>query len=192
MTVKLSPSKLKLQQDYINSIQKHNIDVENRIIYVAGDTTQDQFVQFEKNLRFLTDLDDTSTITITIISDGGDWYSGQAFYDAIRECKTEIITVASGSVASAATLIFLAGDIRLAHEHVTFLVHDVTHTSEAKATDVEAELKEVKRQGHIMWDLYAKHTNKSKSYWKKKCVGEYYMSAEEAVNIGFADRIITF
>jgi len=183
-------NKNKEYQDIINKIQSDNIDIENRIVYVVGETSQEQAIQFEKNLRFLVDIDSKKEVTIIIISDGGCWYSAQSIYDTMTQCKTPITTIATGSVASAATIVFLAGDTRIAHPHTTFLVHDVTHTSEAKATDVEAELKEVKRQGIVMWDLYAKHTNKTKAYWKKKCVGEYYFSAEEALDIGFVDTIL--
>jgi len=190
MPPKKKSNNIKEQQDILHSIQKDNIDIDNRIIYVVSDTTQEQAVQFEKNLKFLSDLDKKKPISIIIISDGGDWYAGQSMYDAVIACESPIITIATGSVASAATIVFLAGDTRLVSPHTTFLVHDVTHSSEAKATDVEAELKAVKRQGHVMWGLYAERTNKTKAFWKKKCVGEFYFSAAEAVKIGFAHKVM--
>jgi ATP-dependent protease ClpP protease subunit len=64
-----------------------------------------------------------SIVTVNIHSLGGDANHALAIYDALKEHSAKIITKISGMCASAATVIFMAGNERKMSENALMLVH---------------------------------------------------------------------
>jgi len=63
-------------------------------------------------------------ITIYINSSGGWLNTTQQILNAMEDCDAEITTIADGRVASAATLIFMAGANRIIKDNSTFMFHN--------------------------------------------------------------------
>lgn len=73
-------------------------------------------------------LSKTSAIYLKISSTGGLLHAGFAAYQYLRSLNVPIITYNFGNVESAAMLLYLAGDMRYAAPHSTFLLHDFNWT----------------------------------------------------------------
>ena len=124
-----------------------------------------------------------------INSFGGSVYDGLALYDAIRDCKSEIVTLGMGKIMSMATFVFLAGDKRYISKRSTIMVHEISDWIGGQMTDLKIQVKESERLADILLDIYCDRTNEKKSYWKK-LKRESYFSPEEAVRVGMAHGII--
>lgn len=176
----------------IRRVHESNIDISNRDIYVFEEITENSFKEFSKNLKFFENMNPFTNVTIHIMSNGGDWYSALGYYDLIKSSTLKTTAIGYGSVSSSASIIFLACDNKLLHKYSTILLHDGSESLEYKPKDAENVLKEVNRQSNIMYEIYAESTNKDFEFWKLNCGTEFYISAEEAVEYGFADKIIGY
>ena len=65
-------------------------------------------------------------VTLYIKSEGGDIFEGFSGMDHIENSKLHITTVADGCCASAATFLFLAGDVRIVNKHSYLLIHQIS------------------------------------------------------------------
>ena len=140
-----------------------------------------------------------SEVTVNINSPGGDLYMGIAIHNALRSLNCKVKTVIQGIAASAASIIFCAGDERLVYPGSVLMVHGVlTHVdlwgymNEGDITDAIQELKQTKKALATMNEAiaatYASITGKSKEEHLALISGsgEKYMTAEDAINEGFA------
>jgi ATP-dependent Clp protease, protease subunit len=67
--------------------------------------------------------DGVSRVVLCIASPGGWIAKAMAVYNMLRALPVELVTHAVGEVASAANMPFLAGDVRYACPHATFMFH---------------------------------------------------------------------
>ena len=138
-------------------------------------------------------------VTVNINSPGGDLYMGLAIHNALRSLNCKVKTVIQGIAASAASIIFCAGDERLVYPGSVLMVHGVlTHVdfcgymNEDDIADTISELKQTKKALGVMNEsiaaTYASVTGKSKEEHLARISGngEEYMTAEDAISEGFA------
>lgn len=140
-----------------------------------------------------------SEVTVNINSPGGDLYMGIAIHNALRSLNCKVKTVIQGIAASAASIIFCAGDERLVYPGSVLMVHGVlTHVdlwgymNEGDITDAIQELKQTKKALATMNEAiaatYASVTGKSKEDHLALIsgTGEKYMTANDAISEGYA------
>lgn len=163
------------------------IDLESRRIQLDMDVTD---VMSSLVFRALLKMADISNepIEIYLSSYGGEAYSGLAIYDAIRSSPCDIIIYANGKIMSAGVLIFLAGDVRYASKHTTFMMHSVSSGTEGKVKDQEIDVMESKRINNIMLDILAERTKMKRNWWYRKILShDQYFDATYAKEIGMVD-----
>jgi len=105
---------------------------------------------------------------------------------------TKITCVVDGMAASAGLYLLEVCDTRLATPGSVYLAHEVSATLEGKPSDIERASKMM----HDLSDVYlrgiAARLNISFEELKKRTTDkDYWFSAEEAVQIGAVDRIIS-
>lgn len=139
----------------------------------------------------------TNEFTIHINSGGGDVIEGFAIYDYLVSLKNagyQIKTEGQGIVGSIATVIFQAGDTRELHPNTDFFIHNpyVTPFGEPMDASKAGALADMlqKTEDKIL-DFYVKHTSKSKEDIKVKMNAQTSFTATEAVEWGFADKVLT-
>lgn len=144
-------------------------------------------------IRHWTMRDPGMPITITINSPGGLVTDGLAMYDAImrlRETGSHVTTRASGVAASMAAVLLQAGTERLVDPHAKILIHE--GSAEISGTRAEIEDRQFVHDLLLsdILDILASRAKLSKrqiqSRWRRK---DWWMSAEDAVKNGFADRV---
>ena len=204
--------------DAVHEIHINGVDIANNEIYLVGEESYNSGAgieeaaepgveylmsnRFIKNLNILSKNTD-NIITIHMKTCGGHWGEGMAIYDAIKACKNEVTIINYTHARSMSSLIFLAADKRIMMPHSTYMIHEGTiHAGgTVKQFRTEAEQNEIAMKQ--MMNIYVEHLL-TKSYWKGKSSAqihnwltknmrdkeEFYMSAEEAVEYGFADEIM--
>lgn len=136
-------------------------------------------------------------VTINIMSPGGSVTDGLALYDTIlrlRRAGHEVTTRGMGMVASMASVLLQAGDVRILDKRAKLLIHEGSSTFSKGASMSEGELEDLqffrKMVREDILDIYVSRSNMSKrqieTKWKRR---DWILSADEALKYGFVDRV---
>jgi len=144
-------------------------------------------------LLFLQSEDPKKEINIYINSPGGSISAGLAIYDTMQFVQPDIVTIAMGMAASMAQVLLTAGTKgkRFALPNARILMHQPMGGTQGQATDIEIYTKEMLRIRSSLFDIIAKHTDKKAEQIKKDADRDFYMTAEEALEYGIIDKILT-
>lgn len=147
----------------------------------------------ETIIRQLLDLDRESDeeITIFINSPGGAVTSLFSIIDVMQACRSSIRTVVVGQAASAAAIIAACGDKRLITENSEVMIHEVLSISFGTTSQLQEDMKRVEEMQNRIINVLSKKTKKTREQLQlmiKKT--DKYLSASEAVRMGFCDTII--
>lgn len=171
--------------------EKSGVRRVGRTVYFFADVDADSVCEAIMHLQHLESDKSNRPIQFIICSDGGNCYDGLALYDKLRSSDHQIVTVATGLVASMGTCIFLAGDERYATENARFMVHQVSTGGEYRLQDAKIDIAETETLEEIMLDINADRTDKSlKSLKNDRKNGDTYFGAEKALEDGYIERVI--
>ena len=153
----------------------------------GGGIFADEFV------RDLNSLGAVNQITCRINSGGGDIFAAVAIYTQLKMHAAKIICVIDGLAASAATLILMAGDVIQMPTGAMIMIHDPLavlmgmYKSEelAKQADTLDTIKE------SIVAIYTERTGTSKAKLADMMAEETWMTADQAIELGFADQKIS-
>jgi ATP-dependent Clp protease protease subunit len=142
--------------------------------------------QFQKEL---TAMGKVSTINLRINSPGGDVFDGLAIYNQLKSHPARVVVDVDGLAASIASVIAMAGDeIRMASNSMMMIhnPHGMAVGDAAEMSRVGALLGQVKGS---LSSTYAARTGQKATQLDAWMDDETWMSAETAVQYGFADAI---
>lgn len=137
----------------------------------------------------LTAMGKVSTINLRINSPGGDVFDGVAIYNQLKSHPARVVVDIDGLAASIASIIAMAGDeIRIA-SNAMMMIHNPHGMAIGDSTEmqrVSALLTQVK--GNLT-DTYAARTGNSREQLNAWMDDETWLTAETAVQHGFADAV---
>src|SRR5215217_4539982 len=129
-------------------------------------------------------------ITVSLNSGGGDVFAGVAMYNALRKHDGNVTIRVDGLAASIASIIAMAGDkiimspgsMMMIHKPWTFAMGDSTEMEKVKGVLDSIE--------QSMLPIYTARTGKTTEDIQEMLESETWMTAQEAVELGFADEFI--
>jgi ATP-dependent Clp protease protease subunit len=144
-------------------------------------------------ILFLDGQNTEKDINLYINSPGGSVTAGLAIYDTIQYVKSSVQTICLGQAASIAALILAAGapGKRLVLPSSRVVIHQPWGGAQGQARDIGIHAKEILRLKKITTDYFAHHTGKAPDQIAVDLERDFFMSAEEAVTYGIADRVLT-
>jgi ATP-dependent Clp protease protease subunit len=144
-------------------------------------------------LLHLESEDPDKDINLYINSPGGDVSALLAIYDTMQYIKPDVSTICMGQAASAAAVLVLAGTKgkRYALPHSRILLHQPHGGAQGQAVDIEIQAKEITRYRKLLEELIAEHTGQPLDKVSKDTDRDYILTAEEAVEYGVVDEVIT-
>ena len=164
----------------------------HREVELVGEVDAASVNALVRQLRYLQRQDPEGQITLFINSPGGSVDSGMALYDVMQAVSCPIRTVCVGLAASMAALLFVSGSRRDMLPHSRIMIHDPlivrTGGSALKLKAVSDDLMETRQ---IIARVISEHSGKSLEVVLAKTATDSYFRAEEAVEFGLADHIIT-
>ncbi len=168
--------------------------LDNSVHFLVGEIDEDNINECIKWLVY-ENLDSRSKVlTLYINSTGGDLYSAFALIDIIKNSNHTVRTIAVGAAMSAAFLIFASGDQgeRYCGKHTSLMCHQFSDTQEGKYHDIKATMKDSELSNQRMVDILKEATGLAPSVVKKKLLpaSDVYLTPEEAVELGIADKIL--
>jgi ATP-dependent Clp protease, protease subunit len=132
-------------------------------------------------------------INLYINSPGGSMTTLFAIYDTMQYIKPDVSTIVMGQAASAAAVLSLSGarGKRYALPHARILLHQPYGGAEGQAVDIEIQAKEIVRNRELMNEIIATHTGQPFEKVSKDTDRDFIMTADQAVEYGAVDEIIT-
>ena len=130
--------------------------------------------------------------TLVLKSPGGDAGSFFAIYDAMQ-LDGDWTTVGTGEIASAAALLVSSGVIRVLTPHTRLMLHRgiIDPPAGLNASSLGGYSQEMNWWEAQIYRILAKTTGTSVEKWQKRLApGDLFLSADEAVKLKLADRIV--
>ena len=160
-----------------------------RIIFINDAITPKLAAEVTRDLLILGSESD-KPITIVIDSPGGNTDAGLAIIDMMRIVDCPIKCFCTCLAASMAAVIFTQGDERLMLEHARLMLHETKVMGDI--TGGSETLREItKRLGEtddVINELISRKSGKTKKEIAKLCSFDNFMTAEQAIKLGFADK----
>lgn len=129
-------------------------------------------------------------VTVRINSPGGDVSAGVAIYNYLNEHDGDVTVKVDGIAASIASLISMAGDKIIMLPGSMMMVHNPWTFAAGNADDMEQVVEMLKKTGESMVPIYVARTGQSEEKVKELLKAETWMTAEDAVELGFADEAV--
>lgn len=163
------------------------------LIWIIGPIDEDAVERFLSIYHELNAMPEVDKIEVKIISQGGSVSCGIAIAEEIRLSKKKIITIAQGTVASIAVLIFESGHIR----HMTKLSEIMMHKPISVLGENEYSSEELGNlramnlaSEAMMLKVFSEKTGKTPQKIKKDIGAFKTFTAEEALAYGLVDELI--
>jgi len=116
-----------------------------------------------------------------------------AIYDTMQYIKPDINTICIGQAYSMAAVLLAAGTAgkRSSLPHSRIMIHQPLGGFSGQASDIEIQANEILKLREVLYTILAKHTNRSKKQIIKDSDRDYYMKANEALDYGIIDKVLT-
>ena len=131
---------------------------------------------------YFKDSPNRMKVHLYIHSDGGDAYAGISAMAHIRRCPVDVVTIADGFVASAATFLLLAGKERRMCANSKVLIHQLRTGFWGKYSDLLDEVKNTKDLMRTVKKIYKKNTNMEKSQINELLKAEITLNAQKCLD----------
>lgn len=129
-------------------------------------------------------------VTVRINSPGGDVSAGVSIYNMLNEHEGEVTVKVDGIAASIASLIAMAGDKIVMLPGSMMMVHLPWTIAAGNSDDMAQVVEMLQKTGESMIPIYAARTGLSEERVEELLKAETWMTAEDAVELGFADEAI--
>jgi ATP-dependent Clp protease protease subunit len=165
----------------------------DRIIFL-GMPVDDQIANIVMaQLLHLESEDPEQDVNIYINSPGGSVTAGLAIYDTMRFIRCDVATTALGMAASMGAFLLAAGSKgkRNALPNTRILLHQPSGGLAGQVSDVEIHARELMRTKQRMNELLAEMTGQSVEKIERDTDRDYMLGAEDAVEYGLIDRVVS-
>lgn len=142
--------------------------------------------QFKEDLDALGDI---TQLDIYINSGGGDVFAGQAIHSMLKRHSASKTVYVDGLAASIASVIAMAGDKVVMPKNAMMMVHKCWTLAIGNADDMRKMADDMDKIDESIVVAYTEKTGKDAKEIRKLMKAETWMTAEEAVSLGFADEI---
>ena len=167
----------------------------DRIVMLDTDVNENSASLVVAQMLFLEAEDPERDILFYINSPGGVVTAGMAIYDTMQFIKSDVSTIVMGQACSMGSLLAQAGAAgkRLILPYARHMIHQPSGGARGQATDIQIQAQEILKMKKYLTEIYVKHNTAGKTFEELTADMERdnFMSAEEAVAYGLADRIIT-
>ena len=169
--------------------------LKDRVVLLEGEVHDQMANLIVAQLLFLESEDPDKEIFIYINSPGGVVTAGMAMYDTMQFIKCPITTIVMGQACSMGSLLAQAGSPgkRLILPNARHMIHQPSGGARGQATDMLIQVNEILEMKKNLTNIYVKHNSKGKTFEQlaHDMERDNFMSAQEAVEYGLADEVVT-
>lgn len=128
-------------------------------------------------------------ITLRINSPGGSVFDGLAIHNSLKRLSARKTVWIDGIAASIASVIAMAGDEIVMPENAMMMIHDPAGVVVGTAPDMRAMAEALDRIKGGLVSAYRDRTGKPEADIEQLMASETWLTANDAVAAGFADRV---
>lgn len=178
--------------------------LKDRVVMLDTDVNEHTASLLVAQLLFLESEDPDKDICFYINSPGGSVTAGLAIYDTMQFIKPDVQTIVVGQAASMGSMLAQAGTAgkRFVLPESRTMIHRVSsgtqgtrgsvHVQDLQFEDSKRNFEESVRINKRLTELYVRHNTAGKSYEElyETMKFDTFLSAQEAVDFGLADKIV--
>jgi ATP-dependent Clp protease protease subunit len=167
--------------------------LKDRIIMLDTDVNEHSASLIVAQMLFLESEDPDSDILFYINSPGGSVIAGLSILDTMNFIKPDVSTIVMGQAASMGSLLASSGakGKRLILPYARHMIHQVSSGTQGTAIDMRIQLEETLKLNTMLTEIYVQNTGKTYEQLEKDMSRDCFMSAQEAIDYGLADKIIS-
>jgi len=167
--------------------------LKERIIFLSEEVNDTTASLVVAQLLFLESEDPGKDINFYINSPGGSVTAGMAIYETMRYIKCDVSTICMGMAASMGAFLLAGGTKgkRFALPNAEIMIHQPSGGAKGQATDIKIIADNIIKTKRKLNQILAENTGKPLEVIEVDTERDYYMSAEEALEYGIIDGILT-
>ncbi|MDF2669805.1 MAG: Clp protease [Paenibacillus sp.] len=167
--------------------------LKDRIIFLGSAIDDDVANVIIAQLLFLAASDAEKDIHLYINSPGGSVTAGMGIFDTMQFIKPDVSTICVGMAASMGSLLLTAGakGKRFALPNSEVMIHQPLGGVRGQATDIKIHADWIIKTKQKLNNIYVERTGQPYEKIERDTDRDNFMSAEEAVNYGLIDKVIT-
>ena len=167
--------------------------LDDRIIFLSGEINDAVANTVVAQLIYLEGKDPTKDISLYINSPGGSVSAGMAIYDTMNYIKCDVSTICIGMAASMGAFLLAAGTKgkRIALPHSEIMIHQPLGGAQGQASDIKIRAELILRTRDMLNNILSEKTGQPIEQIEKDTDRDNFMTAQQALDYGLIDRIIT-
>jgi ATP-dependent Clp protease, protease subunit len=167
--------------------------LKERVVFLVGPVTEVTANLIVAQMLFLESENPDKDISFYVNSPGGLVSAGLAIYDTMQFVKPDVSTLCIGQAASMGALLLAAGakGKRYCLPNSRVMIHQPMGGFQGQASDVEIHAREILFLKSKLNEIFAKHTGQPVETIQRDTDRDNFLSAEQAVNYGLVDRVLT-
>ena len=164
----------------------------DRIIVLSDEVNDATASLVVAQLLYLEGQDPEKDISFYINSPGGSVTAGLAIYDTMQYIKCDVSTICMGMAASMGAVLFSAGTKgkRYILPNAEVMIHQPLGGAQGQATEILIAADHIKRTKERLNKILAENTGKTIEEIFVDTERDNWLTAEQAVEYGLADKII--
>ena len=168
--------------------------LKDRVIFINGGISTEMSHVIVAQLLFLESENPDKDISLYINSPGGEVTAGMAIYDTMQFIRPDVQTIVMGQACSMGSLLAQAGarGKRVLLPMARHMIHQPSGGSRGQATDMLIQVTEILKMKQVLTEIYVRHNSAGKTFeeFTADMERDNFMSAQEAVDYGLADKIL--
>lgn len=165
----------------------------DRIIFLTGEVEDHMSNLIVGQLLYLESVDPDKDISLYINSPGGVVTAGLGIRDTMNFIKPDVSTICVGQACSMGAMLLTAGakGKRYILPDSRVMFHQPSGGARGMASDIEIQYREIQKMKERLSDMVVEGTGQSREVVDKIMDRDTFLSAQEALDFGCVDRIIT-
>jgi ATP-dependent Clp protease protease subunit len=167
--------------------------VTERTLFLNGTIAEESWFDDEVSPKIFKDElnGGNGDITVWINSPGGDCVAAAQIYNMLRDYKGNVTVKVDGIAASAASVIAMAGDKVLMSPVSMLMIHNPMTVAYGSSDEMQKAIEMLSSVKDSIVNAYEIKTGLSRAKLSHLMDAETWMDANKAVELGFADDILT-
>ena len=167
--------------------------LKDRIIFLGEEVNETTASLVVAQLLFLESEDPNKDIQLYINSPGGMVTAGMAIYDTMQYIKCDVSTICIGLAASMGAFLLAGGTKgkRYALPNAEVMIHQPSGGAKGQATEIQIAAENILKTKARLNRILSENTGKPIEVVAADTERDNYMTAQEAMEYGLIDAVIT-
>jgi len=167
--------------------------MKDRIVFIGDQVHPTMANIIVAQFLFLEKEDPDKDIEVYINSPGGDVMAGLAIYDTMRHIKPDVATTCVGMAASMGAILLSGGTKgkRAALPNSRIMIHQGSAGTQGTPKDMEIYMRLVMSFQERLTSILSENCGREFSQVQRDIDRDYWMTAQEGVDYGIIDQVLT-